>query len=204
MVILCNREHPTSQVIACPQSTSTNWRNSWHPLGPAPTCWHHAREKWVWGWGGAGNKSMGSLSDICTAQLDSWQRDPQLYSAHAPRPWNLPVPAPPDITLYDTGLDGKWLSWEHSKTLSSLCWLTPSHLFGMFLLSVQREPHNSLLTFNFKAWLNVSLGWNVGFLFRQLSALLMEKQLEQWEGGIWVRDARSHPYFVGRRGHSGK
>lgn len=69
MVILCNQEHPTSQVIACPQSTSTNWRNSWHPLGPAPTCWHHAREKWVWGWGGAGNKLMGSLSDICTAQL---------------------------------------------------------------------------------------------------------------------------------------
>lgn len=79
----------------------------------------HAK-KWVWGWGGAGNKSMGSFSDICTAQLDSWQRDPQLYSAHAPRTWNLPVPAPPDIALYDVGLDGKWLSWKYSKTLSSL------------------------------------------------------------------------------------
>lgn len=77
---------------------------------------------------------------------------------------------------------------ESTARPSALCWLTPFHLFGMFLLSVQREPHNSLLTFNFKAWLNVSLGWNVGFLFRQLSALLMERQLEQQEGGIWVRD----------------
>lgn len=80
MLILFNREHPTSQVIACPQSPSTKWRNSWHPLGPAPTCWHLAREKGVWGWG--------SLSDICTAQLDAWQSDTQLYSTHAPRTWN--------------------------------------------------------------------------------------------------------------------